>query len=177
MVILDFPTSRQDNFCSCGCAAVQSMLMYYGMDEVLDSLSEELKMDENGVCYKNIVKLFKKRKLDVEFGIFNRKKLKEYIDRKIPVIILIQAYKNNEKEPYTLTSYKDGHYVTIIGYSARRFIIEDPSLNNELGYINNKDLDTRWHGLGEDKDEKLNFFGIAVIGTPEFKPNKLQEVK
>lgn len=177
MIILDFPTSRQDNYCSCGSAAVQSMLAYYGIDEVLDSLSEELKMTDDGINYKNIIKLLKKRNLDVEYDTMNRKKLKEYIDRKIPVIILIQAYKNNEKQPYTLTSYKDGHYVTIIGYSTRRFIIEDPSLNNELGYINNKDLDIRWHGLGEDKNEKLNFFGIAVIGTPKYKPNKLQEVR
>jgi hypothetical protein len=122
-----------------------------------------------------MIKSFRKRNLKVEYGIMNRKKLKEYIDKKIPVIILIQAYKNNEKEPYTLTSYKDGHYVTVIGYSTRRFILEDPALNNELGYITNKDLDLRWHGWG-DIDEKLNFFGMAVIGTPEFKANKLQEV-
>jgi len=177
MIKLDFPTSRQDNYCSCGTAAVQSMLAYYGIDEVLDSLSEELHLDHNGVCYKQMIKLFKKRKLDVEYGTMNRKKLKEYINKKIPIIVLIQAYKNNETKPYTLTSYKDGHYVTIIGYSTRRFIIEDPSLNNELGYINNKDLDIRWHGLGEDKDEKLFFFGIAVIGIPKYKPNKLQEVR
>jgi len=153
------------------------MLAYYGFDEVLDALSEELKMDENGVCYKQMIKLFKKRKLDVEYGTMKRKKLKEYIDKRIPVIILIQAYKNTENQPYTLTSYKDGHYVTVIGYSTRRFILEDPSLNNELGYINNKDLDIRWHGWGENQNEKLSFFGIAVIGDPVFKPNKLQEVK
>jgi ABC-type bacteriocin/lantibiotic exporter with double-glycine peptidase domain len=157
MIKLEYPTSRQDNYCSCGSAAVQSMLRYYGIDEVLDSLSDELKMDDNGISYKNIIKLFKKRKLEVEYGTMNRKKLKEYIDRKIPVIILIQAYKNNENQPYTINSYKDGHYVTVIGYSTRRFIIEDPSLNNELGYINNKDFDIRWHGLGENKDEKLIF--------------------
>lgn len=177
MIKLNFPTSRQDNYCSCGASAVQSTLKYYGIDEVLDSLSAELKMDVDGINYKNIIKLFKKRKLEVVYGTMNRKKLKEYIDKKIPIIIIIQAYKNNENQPYTLTSYKDGHYVTVIGYSTRRFIIEDPSLNNELGYINNKDLDIRWHGFGETKEEKLIFFGIAVIGTPEFKPNKLQEVK
>lgn len=177
MIKLEYPTSRQDNYCSCGSAAVQSMLRYYGIDEVLDSLSDELKMDDNGISYKNIIKLFKKRKLEVEYGTMNRKKLKEYIDRKIPVIILIQAYKNNENQPYTINSYKNGHYVTVIGYSTRRFIIEDPSLNNELGYINNKDFDIRWHGLGENKDEKLIFFGIAVIGNPKYKINKLQEIK
>lgn len=177
MIKLDFPTSRQDNYCSCGAAAVQSMLKYYGMDEVLDSLSEELKMTDDGIDYKNIIKLLKKRKLKIECGTMNRRKLKEYINKRVPIIILIQAYKNNEKQPYTINSYKDGHYVTVIGYSTRRFIIEDPSLNSELGYINNKDLDIRWHGFGENKDEKLNFYGIAVIGTPEFKLNKLQEVR
>lgn len=177
MIKLDFPTSRQHNENSCGCAAVQSMLMYYGIDESLDDLEKELKTDENGTSYRNMVKSFRKRKLKVEYGTMNKTQLKEYISSKIPVIILIQAYKNNENKPYTLTSYRDGHYVTVIGYSTRRFILEDPSLNNELGYILNKELDVRWHGWGEDQDEKLNFFGIAVIGTPEFKPNKLQEVK
>jgi len=175
MIKIDYPTSRQHNSNGCGCAAVQCMLMYYGIDKRLADLEEELKTDETGTCYKHMIKSFRKRNLKVEYGTMNRKKLKEYIDQKIPVIILIQAYKNNEKEPYTLTSYKDGHYVTVIGYSTRRFILEDPALNNELGYITNKDLDLRWHGWG-DIDEKLNFFGMAVIGDPVYKPNKLQEV-
>lgn len=102
--------------------------------------------------------------------------IKEYIDNDYPVIILIQAYKDSNKK-YTREDYSDGHYVVVIGYDDNNFAIEDPSLNNKTGYIPFKELDIRWHGIGKTKNEKLDYFGIAIIGKPKYDPTELKKVE
>lgn len=174
--ILKFPTHRQTNSDSCGAAVTQSVLAYYGIDETQDDLAKELKMSENGIEYTNIVKALKKRKLKIESGLMDQQMLKDYVNKKFPVIILMQAYKDNRRKIYSRDSYAFGHYVTVIGYDNSRFIIEDPVLNNKLGYISFPQLDIRWHGIGKDENDKLDNHGIAVIGTPKYKPEEIVKV-
>ena len=175
--LLDFPTSRQDNENSCGSSVVQSVLAYYGIDERQDDLNKELAASKDGISYKNIISKFKKHKLQVDPGQMSLDMIKEYIDNNYPVIILIQAYTDNKKKPYTIDNYKDGHYVVVIGYDDQHLVVEDPSLNNKLGYIPLEELDVRWHGYGEDEKEKLDHFGIAVVGTPKHLPNEVTKVE
>jgi predicted double-glycine peptidase len=173
--ILSFPTSRQDNTASCGSSAVQSILAYYGIDKRQDDLNKSLKISKDGISYKDIVRLFKYYDLDVSAGIMNIEMIKNYIDNNIPVIILIQAYSADKK--YTKTEYKDGHYIVVIGYDDKHFVFEDPSLNNKNGYLPFSELEVRWHGYGDTEKEKLENFGIAVIGKPKYKPGKIEKVK
>ena len=176
--VLDFPTSRQDNKLSCGSSVVQSILAYYGIDERQDDLHKDLAVSKDGISYKNIIKKFKKHKLTPDAGTMSLDMIKEYIDNNYPVIILIQAYKdNNNKKPYTVDDYKDGHYVIVIGYDDQNLVVEDPSLNNKLGYIPLEELDVRWHGYGETKEEKLDHFGIAVVGEIKHLPNEVTKVE
>lgn len=176
--IIDFPTARQDNESSCGSAATQTMLAYYGIDERQDDLSKELKLSKDGVSYTNMINLFHKKGLKTSSGRMNQDILKQFLDENIPVIILIQAYKEGKNKTYTKNSYRDGHFVVVTGYDDTKFIIEDPSLNNKIGYILFSELDVRWHGLGENKNEKLDSFGIAVYGkTPKHVSNIITKVK
>ena len=64
---------------------------------------------------------------------------------------------------------KDANAIVIIGYEEDRFIIEDPALNNEKGFIRFDDFNIRWRGYGKTSKEKLVNYGIAIIGKPEFK--------
>jgi ABC-type bacteriocin/lantibiotic exporter with double-glycine peptidase domain len=173
---LDFPTSRQNNHTDCGCTAVQTMLAYYGIDERQDDLDKELNLSKDGVSYTNMIKVFEKNGLKTSSGRMNQEILKQYLDENTPVIILIQAYKDDKN--YNMNSYKDGHYVTVTGYDDTKFIVEDPSLNNKIGYIPFDELDIRWHGIGVDEKDKLDFFGIAVYGKePKYESGKLTKVK
>ena len=174
---LDFPTARQNNHTDCGSTSVQTMLAYYGIDERQDDLDKKLKLDKDGVSYTNMIKLFHKYNLKTDFGPMNQIILKNYLDESIPVIILIQAYKDNNTKTHTRDNYENGHYVTVTGYDDTKFIIEDPSLNNKLGYISFDELDIRWHGVGENKKDKLEFFGIAVSGKPKFESNQIIKVE
>jgi ABC-type bacteriocin/lantibiotic exporter with double-glycine peptidase domain len=174
---LDFPTARQSNHSDCGSTSVQTMLAYYGIDERQDDLDKELKLSKDGVSYTNMIKVFKRKGLKTSSGRMNQEILKNFLDENTPVIILIQAYKDDNKD-YNINSYGDGHYITITGYDDTKFIVEDPSLNNKNGYIPFDELDIRWHGLGENKDEKLDFFGLAVFGkVPKYESGKITKVK
>jgi predicted double-glycine peptidase len=173
---LDFPTARQDNTYNCGSTSVQTMLAYYGIDERQNDLDKELKASKDGVSYTNMIEVFNKKGLKTSSGRMNQEILKQFLDKNIPVIILIQAYKNTKT--YTRDSYKDGHYVTVIGYDGTKFIVEDPSLNNKIGYIPFNELDIRWHGIGQHEKDKLDFFGIAVSGKEsKFESGKITKVK
>jgi len=173
----EFPTSRQEKSYSCGVAAVQTVLRYYGIEKKQSELSKELKLTSDGTDYDNMIKLFTKYNLKVEFGKMSLQDLRDFADKKQPTIILIQAYKEEPDKNYSKDNFKDGHYVVVIGYDDKNIIVEDPSLNNELGYIPFSELDTRWRGIGKTKDEKLVKFGMVIIGTPKFNPNKITKVK
>lgn len=174
---LDFPTGRQNNHTDCGSTSVQTMLAYYGIDERQDDLDKELELSKDGVSYTNMINLFHKKGLKTSSGRMNQEILKQFLDENTPVIILIQAYKDDDKD-YNINNYEDGHYVTVTGYDDTKFIVEDPSLNNKVGYILFKDLDIRWHGIGQNKKEKLDFFGIAVYGKePKYESGKITKVK
>lgn len=173
---IDFPTSRQNNHSDCGSTSVQTMLAYYGIDERQDDLDKELKLSKDGVEYSNMIKLFNKKGLKTSFSRMNQEDLKNFLNQNIPIIILIQAYKTNNKN-YSKDNYEDGHYITVTGYDDTKFIIEDPSLNNKVGYIPFDELDVRWHGMGEDK-EKLDSYGLAVYGKEsKYDPTKITKVK
>jgi len=175
---LDFPTARQSNHADCGSTSVQTMLVYYGIDERQDDLDKELNLSKDGVSYTNMIKVFESKGLKTSSGRMNQEIIKQFLDENTPVIILIQAYKDGKDKTYTRDSYKDGHYITVTGYDDTKFIIEDPSLNNKIGYIPFDELDIRWHGLGIDKEDKLDHFGIAVYGKePKHESGKITKVK
>ena len=170
---LEFPTDYQNNNSTCGSAAVQAVLTYYGKGDKLDIISKALHTNENGTDYDQIIKFFKKEGFDVVAGQMTDDDLRMYIDKGVPVIVEIQAWRNDGH--YSSNIYANGHYCVVIGYENDRFIIEDPALNNKKGYIPFLGFDIRWRGYGKT-NEKLNNFGIAVIGKPTFKYNQTEEI-
>lgn len=99
--------------------------------------------------------------------------LKGYIDRDIPVILMIQAWARNKNE---YKGWSEGHYTVCIGYTKDELLFADPSLY-DIGYIPNNKLLERWHDLdiGEKKYYQL---GIAVYGKkPKFDLEKIEEIK
>jgi predicted double-glycine peptidase len=170
---LEFPTNQQDNNATCGSAAVQAVLTYYGQGDKIDFISKALHTGENGTDYDKIIAFFKKLKFEVIAGRMTDQDLKSFVDKGIPVIVEIQAWRNDGH--YTYNTYANGHYCVIIGYENNRFVMEDPALNNEKGYIPFEGFDVRWRGYGKTT-EHLDNFGIAVIGKPVFKYNQTEEI-
>jgi len=170
--LLDLPNVRQGEKWSCGAIALQTVLVYYGIDEREGDLIDELKTDEDGTNPDDIVKYCHKigLKTDVSNNM-NIEDLKSYIDDEIPVIIEIQAWKDNKKKYEN--EWESGHFTVVVGYTKNEIILSDPS-SYTLTYITFKDLMERWHDI--DGDKKNIQLGIAIYGKkPVFDKNKIEK--
>lgn len=157
---IKIPMTRQSTDYTCGVAALQSVLMFYG-DEFLESeLAKFLKANpKDGTAYAEMkrfseskgysVQVFKDMKLD---------DLKKLLDAGAPVICLIQAWP--ERKVDYKTDWDDGHYVVAIGHDADHVYFMDPSTLGNYTYIPNDEFMDRWHDT--DSKVKLNHFGMVV---------------
>jgi predicted double-glycine peptidase len=163
--LLDFPHTRQSFDYSCGPGAVQAVMAYYGEDFRESELIDLLKTDKDeGTYVKDIVKFF-----DLKGFSTNVKQnmttndLFRYIDKHIPVIVMIQAWGNelDFKANYN-DCWNDGHFVVVIGYTNKDILFSDPALFN-TGYIPIPEFVDRWHDYDEG-ETKIYQLGIAVYG-------------
>lgn len=177
--LLNFPDVRQSTGSRCGIDCVQTVLEYYGEDHREDELISFLRNgkslmadDEDDAKVDNVIKFFRDEKgFSVDDKKMNINDLISYINRNIPIILLIQAW--GDKDDYS-NEWQCGHYVVAIGYTRNKIVFEDPS-TFQLSYLTYEDLMKRWHD--EDDDRKYNNFGIAVYGkTPKYDKNKWIEI-
>ncbi len=160
MKILDFPKLRQTFEYDCGAKALQSVLTYYGIEVAEELLIKLAKTNKkSGTSIKNMTSVLKKYNMQFDEKNMTIKDLKEYINKKIPVIILLQAW-NNHTINYS-NDFHDGHWVVVIGYGRTKLIFEDP-YSFERTFLNNKELDERWHS--KENGDKIFNYGIAVYG-------------
>jgi predicted double-glycine peptidase len=176
--LLDFPATRQAYEFSCGPSAVQSVMAYYGEDFRESELIRMLKTGkDDGTYVKDIVKFLHynglttrlKQKMTVE-------ELIRFIDRGIPVIVLIQAWGSdkNYKTGYA-DCWDDGHFVVVIGYTDKDILFSDPALFT-VGYIPIEEFVNRWHDI--DEGNKTYQLGMAVWGKkPAFEKDKVERIE
>jgi hypothetical protein len=173
--ILDIPKTRQAENWTCGANAVQKICGYYGEDYREMDLVKILKSTpENGTELQPIIDFFVKAKFKIDVKEhMTIAELKEYIDKDIPVILMIQAWMKNQSE---CTGWSNGHFTVCIGYTRDEVLFADPSLY-DIGYIPNEKLLERWHDL-DVGDKKYYQLGIAVYGKkPKFNLEKIEEIK
>lgn len=169
---LYIPDVFQENSYNCGVTCVQAILAYYGDDYTEDELSKHLSVDEKiGTTIQSIINFFKTENFKVRYGKFNLNNVKKAIDKKIPIIALIQSWKENN-DIYSET-IDWGHYVIISGYNDKKQIlyIEDPAIFG-LGYLKYSELNERWHGAN-DNDKNIKYFGIIISGKKPYNYKKL----
>ena len=171
MKILIFPGLRQTFDYDCGASALQAVLVYYGIELSEDSIIKLVKTDKkNGTSVLAILKALKKYKLKYKAGRMKIKDVKNCIDRNIPVILLLQAWRGKKNFNYK-NDFHDGHYVVAIGHDDNKIFFEDP-YSFERVFLEEKELKERWHARGGKK--KITNLGIAVYGKPPaFDPKKI----
>jgi hypothetical protein len=173
--ILEFPNTRQAENWTCGPNCVQTICAYYGEDFREMDLVKRLKSTpESGTNLEPIIDFFRNEKFRIDLKEhMTIPELKAYIDKGIPVLMLIQAWADNESE---LSGWSNGHFVVCIGYTSDAILFSDPSLYTP-GFIPEKKLMERWHDFdaGERKCYQL---GLAVYGkSPDFDLEKIEEIK
>ncbi len=171
MKILEFPELRQTYNYDCGASALQSTLIYYGIELKENFVIKIAKTTKEGTQIKNIVKVAQKYGLKTDSRQMTIKDLKNFINKKIPVIIPLQARTKNKKIKWENT-WENGHYVVLIGYDDKKFIFEDPSAFIRT-YLTYKEFSKRWHDLDIDEKKYINH-GIAIFGKkPKFKSKEM----
>ena len=173
--LLPFPALRQSTPWSCGAAAVQMVLAYYGKDVREDKLrSLAGTTPKCGTTITGMQRVLRRHTLRLTAGHMTVPDVKRFIDRKIPVIILLQAWTTKKRINWQ-TDWSDGHYAVAIGYDARRIMFADPAslYRTALTY---QELDKRWHDIDAGKTH-YDHFGIAVYGKPPtYHPDKIVQM-
>lgn len=161
--LIRVPMARQDTDYTCGVTALQSILGYYGLDTRLDVLAAAVKPDpENGTSYLNIANYAKSQGFEVTIRTnMTLDELKGYIDKRLPVLLVIQAWTDSSAG-YAANEDEDGHYVVAIGYDDKNFYFMDPSTLGHYTYIPTAEFVSRWHDYDSHENRYLNQFGMIM---------------
>lgn len=171
MKLISLPQLRQTYEFDCGSKAIQSVLAYYGIEIREDKIMKIAKTNKNGTPPRGIKRVISKYGLQGKSGKMTIETLKKYIDLKIPVLVLLQAWSGQDRIIWK-KNWLDGHWVVAIGYTKEKIIFEDPWSIYKT-YLKYDELLERWHDKDSSGKKYLNF-GIAVFGKrPVFKRDRL----
>jgi predicted double-glycine peptidase len=175
--IIDYPGFRQSTKYSCGVTVTQSVLIYclgnkYDMPE--SELFDKLNISKTGgVDPQTIVKFLKSKGVDISVETLTVEDLKNNIDQNKPTIICIQAW--GDEKDYT-NIYKEGHYVTVIGYNNDGLIFEDPGISGRYGFIKYGKLDSKWHDM-DKYGNKYDHLGLVIKCRKKYSPEKMEIIE
>ncbi len=161
-VLMKLPLVRQATDYTCGVAALQSILRYYGIEIREDRLAAILKSDpDNGTSYVAIESYARENGFTTSIRTgMSLEELKAILRNGSPVLCAIQAWPNQPVD--WKTDWDDGHWVVAIGYDETRILFMDPSTLGNYTYIPNEEFLDRWHDTDSDCVTKLTHFGIAI---------------
>ena len=161
MKILNFPERRQTYNYDCWASCAQSVLNYYWIDIREDTIMKIAWTNKEWTSIWWIEMVVHKYKLKNKTEHMTISKIKKYIDRQIPVIIILQA-RTDTKHVDWKSNRVDGHYVVAIGYDKTKIYFEDPSSIYRT-YLLNNEFKERRHDVDIDWREYYHY-GIAVYG-------------
>ncbi len=161
MKLLDFPVLRQTYNYDCGAKALQSVLVYYGIEIREDKIINFAHTNRDGTPIKGIQETLEKHGLSYISKSMNLDEIKHFINNEIPIIIVMQAWAENQNVNWK-KDWKDGHYVVIIGYDSNKLYFEDPS-SFERTFLEYDEFKNRWHDIDVNGKKYVNY-GIAVFG-------------
>ncbi|MBN1532026.1 MAG: C39 family peptidase [Spirochaetes bacterium] len=170
--VLPVPDVRQSTTYSCGAAALQAVLMYWGVEKREGDLMKMLGSSEtSGTGPERIAAVAKqlgmKAAVRENLSIVD---LRHSIERGVPVIVAIQAWVDPAPRGFCWRDdWEDGHYVVVTGLDERNVYVEDPSLLGTGGYIPLGEFADRWHDYSgepplDGSDRKWIGLGIFISG-------------
>lgn len=167
------PLTRQATSYTCGVCALQSVLGYWGDAQREDTLAKACKSNyQQGTAYQRLANYSESRGFKVAIHKnMTLDELKGLLDKKLPVICLIQAWP--ERKVDFTTDWEDGHYVVAIGYDTERIYFMDPSTLGNYTFIPTEEFTRRWH----DTDGKEKLFNFGMVLSKESAPFNHDEVK
>jgi predicted double-glycine peptidase len=171
--VLEFPELRQTFNYDCCASALQSVLVYYGIEKRENELMKLLNTTEaDGTKLADLKKTIEYYGLECKMikGM-TPEDIVNYIKKKTPVIVLLQAWRDFDANPNWKEDYNDGHFVVAIGYDINKIIFDDPASFCRT-YLTFDELRERWHDTNDNNIKDPDSIGIVVVGQPTFKMDK-----
>jgi predicted double-glycine peptidase len=174
--MIELPIGRQTFDFDYGAKALQIVMAYYGMDISEGDLMKELRCDTKGTPVQNMVSVAEAKGFDVvsKCG-FSLEEVKQLVDGKHPVIVLVQAWAERYM---TLEDWRadndDGHYVIVMGHHGGIVVFEDPSSFHRT-WMTEEEFIARWHDVDPRTQQKLEHFGMVLLGRKSAPPQKTFE--
>ncbi len=173
--LIDFPNFRQTFYYDCGASAMHSVMAYYGMDiSEKDMIRLVETHGKTGTSFFGLINVAKKVGLKYKcyWSGLTISDLKRYIDKKIPVVLQIQAWPE-KREKDLKKSWTDGHFVVAMGYDNKRIYFNDPS-TILIAYLTYRELEERWHDIDfyKGSQRKVSNAGIVFFGKKPLFKNK-----
>lgn len=161
------PSASQELHFTCGPSALRAVLMYFGYKHVSEEqLVKETGADPDmGTPPDMLISVARKYGLNAkEKENMSIEELKSFLDKRIPVIICMQAWGDEDEKKHI--DYRDvwteGHYAVAVGYDDRNVYFEDPAIKDgKRGALSYQDLEYRWHDQ-EAGGKRLEHYGIAM---------------
>ncbi len=175
MTILPFPELRQVYAYDCGASALQSVLVWAGINEREDKIMHLAATEEKeGTTIDGLLRVLDLYGLPrIEGQGMYCYEIRRAIRNGHPTIITLQAYRDNPDRGY-LSCWDDGHYVVAIGYDEHGIIFEDPSAFSRT-YLTDVELCERWHD--RDGDDRIHHWGCQVLAEGKFVPGAVQHME
>ncbi len=162
---LAVPDVRQSTNYTCGVAALQAVLAYYGIETREDMLARELGADpEKGVNPQAIVRVARAHGLSAELREgMSLRDVTTLVNSGSPVLVALQAWSDKPRSMYR-DDWDDGHYAVVIGVERDVVVFEDPSVLGSRAVLSRNDFEDRWHDT--DGTHRYIRMGIAFAGKP-----------
>jgi len=170
--LIRVPMTRQATNYTCGVAALQSLLQFYGEEYREDTLAKLVNADPDlGTSYHDMLNFVKTLGFE---GCFEKdvslEKLKEVVDSGVPPIVCIQAWADVTPDPKEWKDrWDDGHWVLVIGYDDNRFYFMDPSTLGNYTYIPTEEFLDRWHDTDGTDPTPLHHAMVTIRSPPSRK--------
>jgi predicted double-glycine peptidase len=170
VLLAGIPDVRQSTGFSCGAAALQAVLAYWGIEEREDRLIARLhSTPEQGTHPDDIVRVSREFGLKAELreGL-GLEDLEAALRTGVTVIVDLQAWRDKSERPWS-EDWEDGHYMILLGIDAQNLYFEDPSLLGSRGIIPRPEFVERWHDYEGDppldsRDRKYVHMAVFVQG-------------
>ncbi len=171
--LIEVPLARQATNYTCGVAALQAVLHYYGHSIRQDLLAGALKSGPvHGTNYAEMLEYSRAAGFEAEARTeMSLDDLERVIDQGIPVIVALQAWAEDQVE--YASDWDDGHYAVAVGYDAGNLYFMDPSTLGNYTYIAKDEFIARWHDCYDDNgiEVRLHYFGMMIYqDAPVYDP-------
>jgi len=182
LALFSMPDTRQSTEYSCGAAAMQAVLGYWGRDIGEEDVREMLNTNEvSGTYPDDIIRVAKALGLQAEYKEnMSMADLENYVAEGIPVIVDCQAWRSvSQYNESWADTWHNGHWLVVIGIDENNVTLEDPYILGDRGIMSREEFLARWHnvrGLDETDTGKQIHMGIAIRGERPYSTSGFRHI-